>query len=709
MNKISNSSLVTEVLWARETDSTAKKPKCRMTLCASVPPTMRIVLVGQGNKLGDWQPTQGIELVCEKLPTWGVPAKLKIEENTPYKFVIMEGENVIAWEEGDNRVWIDKNNDLGKFRGLPNFFVRMAGTVIPVSSIRSKGCEGIGDYVAMGEMAQWAASTNLRVIQTLPINDTTLTHTPGDSYPYNAISIFALNPLYIRISAISKKVDVSELIELNHNSTVDFQKVDLLKWTLLREAYTLNGKRTLGSKEFKSFFEENKHWLGSYAAFSLLRDKYSTADYSAWEAPYNQYSPEAEKALLLQYSDEAEFYYFLQFHADKQLRKAHAKARSLGVAFKGDIPIGVSRHSVEVWKEPHLFNLNAQAGAPPDAFSTNGQNWGFPTYNWHAMSADGYAWWKRRFKKMADYFDMYRIDHILGFFRIWEIPVPQRSGLMGHFSPSLPLSKEELSSWGLPMYEERYMGKDEADKNTLFVRDRVYTDMYHPRIAAQFTQRYANVLDDYEKEKYNAIYTNYFYHRHNDFWAGGALCKLPELINATSMLCCAEDLGMIPDCVSWVLKELQVATLEIQRMPKDPHQIFASTADYPYGCVAATSTHDMSTLREWWEEDRGRAQQFYNEVMGWWGNAPANATTEVCEWIIKAHLDSAAMAVILPWQDLMSIDEQLRLHDAAGERINVPSNPKHVWNYRMHLSVEELRKSRKLNNALKTLIEKSGR
>ncbi len=707
MDRITSSSVITDALWARAKADSVKK--CSMFLHLSIPSSMRVVMVGEGQALGDWQPLSGVEMLCEKLPLWWVPANVKVAEGTPYKFAIMEGNSVVAWESGDNRVWIEANKDLGTFRGTPEFQPRMAGMAIPVFSIRAKGCEGIGDFTSMGDFARWSAAVGMRVLQTLPINDTTITHTFLDSYPYKAISIYALHPLYIRVSEMDSKADVSELLTLDSEGAVDYERVDALKWDLFRKIYKKSGTRTLKSAKFQEFFSANEQWLKTYAVFSFLRDKYSTAVFSQWPKTYRTYSEKLENKIIKENEVEVGLYYFLQYHADKQLRDARDKARAVGVVFKGDIPIGVSRDSVEVWKEPHLFNLTGQAGAPPDDFSADGQNWGFPTYNWQAMAADGYKWWKNRFEKMADYFDMYRIDHILGFFRIWEIPMPQKSGLMGHFSPALPFSRTELESWGLPMYEERYLGLGDEDTNTLFVRDHQYPDMYHPRISSQFTDRYNNTLDDYEKEKYNAIYTHYFYHRHNDFWAGQALSKLPALIDATSMLCCAEDLGMIPDCVGWVLDQLGVGTLEIQRMPKDPHQTFTNTAWYPYRSVAASSTHDMNPIRGWWREDRAKTQQFYNEVMGWWGEAPYDATPEVCRWIIDAHLQSPSMAAILPWQDFMAISSEYRYCDPEGERINVPANPEHYWRYRMHMGIEELEQAESLNSALAELVHYSNR
>ncbi len=707
MNRITNSSVITDVMWARAKADNTKG--CSMYLRCSVPSDVHIVLVGEGSALGDWQPAKGIKMLCDKLPLWWIPAKVNMLEGTQYKFVMMRGDDVLAWESGDNRIWIAKNLDLGEFRTSMTFEPRMAGVAIPVFSVRSAGTEGIGDFISLGDFAQWAAMTGMKVVQTLPINDTTITHSFKDSYPYKAISIYALHPLYIRVSAIDPKADVSELMAVNSETKVDYEKVDALKWELFRQIFKKKGAATLKSAKFLKFFEANENWLKTYAVFSFLRDKFNSADPEQWDKKYRVYSEKLEDKIIAENPKEIGLYYFLQYHADSQLREARNKARAAGVVFKGDIPIGVSRHSVEVWKEPHLFNLNGQAGAPPDDFSVDGQNWGFPTYNWHKMAADNYTWWKNRFTKMADYFDMYRIDHILGFFRIWEIPMPEKSGLMGHFAPSLPFSREELQNWGLPMFEERYMGVDDSDHNTLFVRDPQYPNMYHPRISAQFTDRYNNTLDDYEKDKYNALYTHYFYHRHNDFWAGQALCKLPALIDATSMLCCAEDLGMIPDCVGWVLNQLQVATLEIQRMPKDPHELFTNTYNYPYRSVAASSTHDMDPIRAWWREDRWKTQKYYNDTMGWWGEAPEDASGDICRWIVEAHLQSNSMAAILPWQDYMAIDEKLRKTDAMDERINIPANPEHYWRYRMHLSVEELKGANELNENFKELIHNSNR
>lgn len=701
INRVLDSAPFTDLFWERH-NTEPVTDKGTLTITAQILPDQHIVLTSDGEHGGRWDPFLGIKLKYGKSSEWYLEKdKIPMTLGEQYKFVIMSQSGIVAWESGENRVWT-ANPQCGEFRGAPDLKPRFAGVAIPLFSIRSTGCEGIGDFIALGEFARWAAKASQRVVQILPINDTTNTHTWRDSYPYSAISVHALHPLYIRIAEFAGNSD-ADFEELEKLEKVDYDSVDRLKWGLFHKIYAIQGEQCLASKEFKSFFERNEWWLRPYALFSTLRDKFGSADFSAWPSPYNIYSIDLMNGMDLG------LYYFLQFHADRQMLIARQMAHEVGVALKGDIPIGVSRSSVEAWTEPSLFNMNGQAGAPPDDFSTDGQNWGFPTYNWDEMATDGYLWWRRRFEKMADYFDMYRIDHILGFFRIWEIPTPEKSGLMGHFSPSLPFSADELASWGLPMAEDRYLGVDNADPDTLFVRDHKDPSMYHPRIAAHQTGRYRTILDDYEREHFNVIYTHYFYHRHNDFWAAQARKKLPALIGATSMMCCAEDLGMIPDCVAATLAELEIVTLEIQRMPKQHGQLFGNLSQYPYLSVCTTSTHDLTTIRQWWQEDSTIRSQYFNQVLGLDGEAPSQATPEICSEIVFQHLASPSIAAILPLADYLSIDPHLRVTDPASERINIPGNALHYWQYRMHISVQELQSAHDFNTLLSTLNTTVGR
>jgi 4-alpha-glucanotransferase len=312
------------------------------------------------------------------------------------------------------------------------------------------------------------------------------------------------------------------------------------------------------------------------------------------------------------------------------------------------------------------------------------------------MSEDHYAWWKSRLGKMAEYFDAFRIDHILGFFRIWEIPVPEKSGLMGHFSPAMPYAEDEIRAKGLPL-------------EGIFLEDPHHKGYWNPRISSQFTEAYAK-LNDWQKWSYNELYDDFFYHRHNEFWKRQAMRKLPELLGATGMLACGEDLGMIPACVPEVMEWQKILSLEIQRMPKDPKQTFAIPSEYPYMSVCTTSTHDMSPLRAWWEEeDRELIQKYFNEVLGREGEAPEECTPELCEQIIAQHLASPAMFTILPLQDWLGMSEELRYKDPAEERINVPAICPYYWRYRMHLTLENLLSQKEFIGKVKEMVENSGR
>lgn len=563
-----------------------------------------------------------------------------------------------------------------------------------------------------------------------------------------------------------------ERLKVNSFSMMDYEQSTQLKLNYLHQIYKQEGKKTLASEDFLDFFRRNEEWLRPYAAFCYLRDLYGTPDFNQWPA-YRTYQAD-EIAQLCTSGHKAypqiAFYYYLQYLLHVQLLAVSTYARQKGILLKGDIPIGISRTSVEAWVEPHYFHLNGQAGAPPDDFSVNGQNWGFPTYNWEVMEKDNYHWWRRRFSKMAEYFTAYRIDHILGFFRIWEIPDHSVHGLLGQFSPSLPLSVDEIKSFGLhfdpdfmtrpfiddsvleklfgaqsdmvrntflePVTEGHYAMRpefdtqrkveawfgDKHDEESLKLKEGLYTlisdvlflpdhhdpEKYHPRIAVQHDFVFQQ-LSSKEQEAFNHLYNHYYYQRHNEFWYQEAMKKLPVLTQSTPMLVCGEDLGMVPECVPWVMKQLQILSLEIQRMPKEMNEEFGHTENYPFLSVCTIGTHDMSTLRGWWEEDPARTERFYHNEMHHMGAIPSPAPGWLCKDIVFNHLKSPSLLCILAWQDWMSIDERLRNPDVEAERINIPAHPRHYWRWRMHLTLEELLKEKELNQTIRELIEDSDR
>ena len=660
-------------------------------------------IAGAGDALGNWDINKALPMYEHEYHEWVISLDVaQLPQTFEFKFVLL-GLDVPVWEQGGNRTVslpLIRDNEVFVYElsqvYFPVFPWKGAGTVIPIFSLRSEGSFGVGDFGDLKKMIEWADKTHQRVIQVLPINDTTITHTWQDSYPYNSISIYALHPQYTDLRQLpeikneERKTHFEQLRqELNALPQIDYERVNNAKMEYLRELFAQEWATIKKRASYKDFFEQNKEWLVPYAVFCYYRDQYGTADFSQWPK-------EATVAAIKATNKEVQFWYFVQYNLDQQMHAAHEFARDHHVILKGDIPIGISRDGVEAWVEPKYFNLNGQAGAPPDPFSADGQNWGFPTYNWDEMLKDGCSWWVRRFRKMAQYFDAYRIDHVLGFFRIWEIPVPEKSGLKGQFAPALGLSREEIEGYGIYNHME------------LFLVDHKRADRWHPRIAVQFNEDYEK-LNDEEKYNFNRLYNDYFYRRNNQFWYQEAMKKLPRLTQATRMLCCAEDLGMVPDCVPWVMNELRILSLEIQSMPKDDKVRFGHLSQYPYRSVCTISTHDMPTLRQWWDEDWDRTQDYYNSMLHRGGGAPHPLPGWLAKDIVSRHLTSPSMLCLLSLQDWLSIDEKLRLPDANAERINIPANPRHYWRYRMHLTIEQLMQSDEFNETIKTLIIQSGR
>ncbi len=746
-------------------------------------------LVGADNVLGAWNPQKALRMTQHTYNEWAVDidATCLQTRHMEFKFVaINEDKDEVEWETGMNRT-IDllemKAGQLVSYELDQSFYAwynrRLAGTLVPVFSLRSKKSAGIGDFGDLCAMIDFVAKTGQKVLQLLPINDTTITHTWTDSYPYSCISVFALHPQYANLRALPELKDEKARAEaektmeaLNALPQIDYERVNDFKTDYLRQVYQQEGEETMQSDEFRAFFEETQQWLVPYAQYCYLRDKNGTADFSRW--PDHNTWDEAERETLSNPKDKAykdvEFFYFMQFVLNKQMQEAHEHAKKQGVILKGDIPIGVNRHSCDVWMEPKYFNLNGQAGAPPDDFSVNGQNWGFPTYNWEEMLKDGCQWWTRRFQNMSKYFDAYRIDHVLGFFRIWEIPVHSVHGLLGQFAPALAMTREEIRGYGLNFQEdrflrpfitdwvldrmfheragevkekyldrlddERYQMKPEVDtqrkvealfegvtdekdlwlrdglyaliSDVLFVRDHRNPELFHPRISAQMDFIYESLYDN-DKQAFNRLYNDYFYRRNNQFWYHEAMKKLPKLVQATRMLVCAEDLGMVPDCVPWVMNELKILSLELQSMPKDPSVKFGHLSRFPYRSVCTISSHDMPTLRQWWDENIQRTQEYFNTMLYRQGPAPHPLPGWLASDIIYRHLTSPSMLCVLSIQDWLAIDDNLRLADANAERINIPANPKHYWRYRMHLNIEDLTANTEFTELLASMIAQADR
>ncbi|WP_276503316.1 4-alpha-glucanotransferase [Terrimonas pollutisoli] len=747
-----------------------------------------ICLSGSTEALGNWSAENPILLLQED-DWWSLSIDLT-GCNFPiaYKYGVYNSkeETFINYEAGANRLLhadalphsITVLHD--GFIRLPNDTWKGAGVAIPVFSLRSKNGFGVGEFADIKLLVDWAKEAGLKLIQILPVNDTIATNTWMDSYPYAAISAFALHPLYINLEKVAGKkhsglVDAlkKKQKQLNELPEVNYEEVVRFKLAVLKELYHAIGSPSSEDHEYKHFFEDNKHWLVPYAAFCYLRDKYGSSHYNDWNT-HSVYDKDAIDKLFHSSSSKKDigFYCFVQYQLHLQLKEAADYAHKKGIVLKGDIPIGIYRYGCDAWVAPQLYNMDAQAGAPPDDFTPIGQNWEFPTYNWKRMQKDDFAWWKQRFEQMSNYFDTFRIDHILGFFRIWSIPADAVQGIMGRFVPCIPVHYVEFGENGIWFDEARYcepfiteevlnevfdgltgkikqcfitpndrggydlkpefatqrkveawfekqeeteennrlkLGLYDLISNVIFFRQEGSRGQeFHFRISMEKTLSFKYLIP-HVQERLRNMYINYFFRRQDEFWRKEAMHKLPRLKEATNMLICGEDLGMVPHCVPEVMKQLGILSLEIQRMPKDAAKEFFNPTEAPYLSVITPSTHDMSTVRGWWEENREKTQHFYNQVLGQWGDAPYFCESWVSRAIILQHLYSPAMWSIFQLQDILGMSDTLRRENPHDERINNPAVPKHYWRYRMHISLEDLIKEKDFNEELKGYVIHSGR
>ena len=749
-----------------------------------------VCMLGSAEEFSNWNETKPVLLSRKKEEDFFSIARDLSKVDLPlfYKYGIYDvnKKRFVRFEDGSNRVLYHAHaaavnkitiaND--GFINLPVDYWKGAGVAIPVFSLRSKNSWGVGEFTDIKLLVDWAKKTSLQLIQILPVNDTNATHTWVDSYPYAAISAFALHPMYLNValllSAANKTLPESarkKIEALNMLADVDYENVNRAKWDVIDKLYPVLKKKTFASAEYKTFFEANEHWLIPYTAFCYFRDTYKTADFNKWTS-HSQYKKEEAYALFddEKTSDAVLIHCFVQFHLHVQLQDAAQYAHENGIIIKGDIPIGIYRYGADAWQAPGLYHMNLQAGAPPDDFAVKGQNWGFPTYNWKKMADDGFAWWRKRFEQMSNYFDAFRIDHVLGFFRIWSIPMNAVEGIMGHFEPCIPVHINEFrerNTWfdfdrytkpfitdqflydlvgsEAGYFKQNYLedigygkyslreefstqrkvedyfiaidAKDDWKKQKLFdlisnvilfEAEKSNGQQFHFRFSVESTKSF-QYLDANTQNQLKELYVDYFFRRQDDFWKKEAMNKLPALKRSTNMLVCGEDLGLVPGSVPAVMNQLGLLSLEIQRMPKQTNREFFHPNDAPYLSVVTPSTHDMSTIRGWWEEDRIKTQRFYNHEMGKWGDAPFFCEPWVNKAILNMHYYSRAMWSIFLLQDLLGTSKKLRRENPHEERINVPAISNYYWRYRMHLNLEDLMEADEFNTDLYNDINACGR
>ncbi len=747
-------------------------------------PNWKIVLFGSTASLGNWDYDKVIHLSQTDFGIWEASVEIPENEYIQFKYCIydIKEERVIDVETGENRFTVPNqsreilqivSNHYFKFKAYQMY--HDAGVAVPVFSLRTEDGFGVGEFHDIKKLADWTKETHLGIIQILPINDTTANYSWTDSYPYAAVSVYALHPQYISLENLDFELP-EDLVEeyqaekesLNSLELIDYEKMISAKWKYLKVVFNEDKEKIYKDKGFKKFIKDNESWLLPYSAFCVLRDKYKTPNFNDWKT-HKKYIAGKIMPFFSTKSkdyDTSMLHAWVQYQLHKQLKDAIDYTHSLGISVKGDLPIGIYRYSVEAWTEPELFGMDFQAGAPPDQFTALGQNWEFPTYNWEAMKADDYTWWKNRFKALEQYFDAMRIDHILGFFRIWRMPVSATQGILGYFYPAVPVTTEEFKARGIPFSFDRYCKpfinnqilwdyfgensskalefinnnddgtysfKEEFDTqrkltdffkknpqgiiedqlialcaNVLFLEEESDGQkVYHPRFNVYGTDSY-KYLSDGEKQSIYDLYHDYFFRRQDHLWYEKAMEKLPMILNATKMLICGEDLGLVPACVPVVMDELGIIALKIQRMPSE-NIPFYNPQHANYLNVVTASSHDSSTLRQWWKEDPALIQKYFNQQLIQYGKAPEELDVYLAEIIMKQHLYNDAILAIFPIQEFLATDPELTHPKMDNERINNPAVFPHYWRYRMHLNLEDLKQRKSFNEKIANWVKDSGR
>jgi len=745
--------------------------------------------------LGEWNHSRALPMKESEKDAWEVELLVpRSDFPVAYKYFVCNAEGAATQlEDGPDRIasledatgTVDSLecvvHDDFHFRHKEHW--RGAGVALPIFSLRTNNSVGAGEFLDLKKVVDLANVAGLKLIQILPINDTQVYKTFWDSYPYCSLSVFALHPLYLNLDRLSpdlprrikEKINKAR-VELDQKD-MDYVETMRVKLGIAREVFDLNGQDVLRSSGFKTFLETNAAWLVPYACFSFLRDLFGTSEHWNWgiaSKPTPQLldrlsSPTAD------YHPMIAFMYYLQYNLHLQLLEASHYAQEKGVVLKGDLPIGVDKRSVDTWMYPELFRMNASTGAPPDYFDANGQNWGFPTYNWEEMEKDGYAWWRARLECMSRYFQAYRIDHILGFFRIWEIPANCKTGLLGRFRPCLPIWQGELEQcgiWDFDRLTKPYIKKHIVDElfgnrsgevilkyleeagsgmfvlrnafaeecqivesltprrgspkwlteemeedlkgllslrqNVVLLKDPEDSRRFYPRIGMLNTSTFQE-LEPWQQDTLRRMYHEHFFEKQDDLWAKNAYKTLPALMDATDMLVCGEDLGMVPPCVPHVLHDLCLLGLRIQRMPDLPSQEFGDPSTYPYMTVCSPSCHDTTTLRGWWEEDEERRERFYRNFLEAKGDVPEECGPKIVREILRQHFDSPSCWAIFALQDLLALSSTFNQRPALEETINDPTNPKHYWRFRFHIKVEDMLDTKQWLADLQSLTVASGR
>ena len=520
---------------------------------------------------------------------------------------------------------------------------KRTGIVVPISALYTKDCPSCGDFLALKDLADFCKKAGFSIVQLLPVNDT-----GTQSSPYSGLSAFALHPLFIRINALPEFAAAMKgnkafataykafEKEFGYKKRFDYDAVLGEKTKLLHLLFNYIEKKNSKdeaeanklNKELAKFVRSNQ-WIIPYAVFKNIKDENMQASWKSWDESIQKLSYDQIK---LKWQNKAkksshDFFVWCQLRASEQFKEGAESLRAKKIILKGDIPILMNEDSVDCWTYPEFFRQELRAGSPPDGGNPMGQNWGFPTYDWDRLEADEFTWWKDRIKTSAQYYDAFRIDHILGFFRIWASKENETTAYLGHTIPYADFTRKTLNELGFDddrikwisephiptgtienitwnhdeatavlekvcdrvkteelwtfkkeidgdkeIYAMNFFedeGKNNAVKNALAEkwRDRSLIQIKKDRFIKVYAFENSTAwktLSGEEQEKLRKLFEEIEV-KENKLWEKQATTTLSAIVHASDMIPCAEDLGVNLPVMPEVLKKLDILSLKVIR------------------------------------------------------------------------------------------------------------------------------------------------
>jgi 4-alpha-glucanotransferase len=498
------------------------------------------------------------------------------------------------------------------------------GITTPLFSIRTKKSCGIGEFTDLFMLIDWCIQVGFDVIQLLPLNE--MGH---DFSPYNALSSCALDPIYLGLRFLPHLDIHPDLLSsldqfdnLNKLDRVDYITLRHKKNQWLHKYFDKTFDAISSTHHYLTFIKQNT-WLDNYGLFRILKEDTNYEMWYNWNNDIKNITPKKALKLLEQHKNRINFYLFLQYLCYLQMEQVKTYATTTKVLIKGDIPILINRDSVDVWENKAIFDLSHSAGCPPDDFSVGGQNWGFPIYNWEALKKNDYAWWRRRLNVATALYHLYRIDHVVGLFRIWAI-LPNETPIEGRYLPKNP------SMWGIQGHDH-----------------------------------------------------------------------LEMLLHASQMLPIAEDLGLIPKVTYTTIKKLGICGTKVMRWQKHFGR-YLKLSKYEKLSVTTLSTHDITLLGQWWEDNKKEAKKlskFYQ------CKHTKTLTSSVRKKIlIGAHSTSSLFHINL-LQEYLALYPDLVYTNPEDERINIPGTISATnWSYRTKPYLEDIIHNNHLTKDIKEIL-----